>query len=98
MPRGGYRSGAGRSTGLLNKSTSEQPQRLYELAKDYTHDALLTLDDVARNGRSAATRVSAANALLDRGYGKPAVQEEIEDIDLPPVVLQIAAPDHDGVC
>ena len=71
MPRGGYRSGAGRPTGSLNKTTSEQSQRLSELAKDYTHDALLTLVDVARNGRTDAARVAAANALLDRGYGKP---------------------------
>ena len=31
--------------------------------------------------------------LLDRGYGKPAVKEEIELFDLPPVVIQIRAPD-----
>ena len=95
MPRGGYRSGAGRPTGSLNKTTSEQSHRLSELAKDYTHDALLTLVDVAKNGRSDAARVSAANALLDRGYGKPAVKEEIEAIYLPPVVIQIKAPDDD---
>ena len=96
MPRGGYRSGAGRPTGSLNKATSEQSQRLSELAKDYTYDALLTLVDVAKNGRSEAARVSAANALLDRAYGKPAVKEEIEHIDLPPVVIQIKAPDDDA--
>ena len=93
MPSGGYRQGAGRPTGSLNRTTSEQSQRLSELAKDYTLDALLTLVDVAKNGRSDAARVSAANALLDRGYGKPAVKEEIEHVDLPPVVIQIKAPD-----
>jgi len=92
MPRGGYRSGAGRPTGSLNKSSSEHGQRLSELAKDYTHDALLTLVDVAKNGRSDAARVSAANALLDRGYGKPAVKEEVEHLDLLPVVIQITGP------
>jgi len=40
--------------------------------------------------------MSAANALLDRGYGKPAVKEEIEHVDLPPVVIQIKAPDDDA--
>ena len=95
MPRGGYRSGAGRPTGSLNKTTSEQSQRLSELARDYTHEALLTLVDVAKNGRSDAARVSAANALLDRGYGKPAAKEDIEHVDLPPVVIQIEAPDDD---
>ena len=92
MPRGGYRSGAGRPTGSLNKTTSEQSHRLSELAKDYTHDALLTLVDVAKNGRSDAARVSAANALLDRGYGKPAIKEGVEHLDLPPVVIQITGP------
>ena len=96
MARGGYRSGAGRPTGSMNKTTPQQSQRLSELAKAYTHDALLTLVDVAKNGRSDAARVSAANALLDRGYGKPAVKEEIEAIDLPPVVIQIKAPDDDA--
>ena len=94
MPRGGYRSGAGRPTGSLNKTTSEQSQRLSELAKEYSHDALLTLVDVAKNGRSDAARVSAANALLDRSYGKPAVKEEVEHVDLPPVVIQIKVPDE----
>ena len=55
----------------------------------------MTFVVVAKNGRSDAARVSAANALLDRGYGKPAVKEEIEHIDLPPVVIQIKAPDDD---
>ena len=91
MPRGGYRSGAGRPTGSLNKTTSEQSQLLSELAKYYTHDALLTLVDVAKNGRSDAARVSAANALLDRSYGKPAVKEQQEITDLPPVVIQLTS-------
>jgi hypothetical protein len=98
LPRGGYRSGAGRPTGSLNKTNSEQSLRLSELAKDFTSDALLTLVDVAKNGRSDAARVSAANALLDRGYGKPAIKEEIEGIDLPPVVIQITAPDKSNAC
>ena len=48
--------------------------------------------DVARNGRTDAARVSAANALLDRAYGKPAVKEEKEVVDLPPVVIQLTGP------
>ena len=75
--------------GSLNKTTSEQSQRLSELAKTYTEEALETLIDVARNGRTDAARVSAANALLDRAYGKPAVKEETETMELPPVVIQL---------
>ena len=89
MARGGFREGAGRPSGSTNKSSHEQSQRLSELAKTYTEEALQTLVDVAGNGRTDAARVSAANALLDRAYGKPAVKEEKEIVDLPPVVIQL---------
>jgi len=92
MGRGGYREGAGRPLGSSNKCTTEQSQRLSELAKTYTEEALLTLVDVARNGRTDAARVSAANALLDRAYGKPAIDQGKEIVDLPPLVVQRAEP------
>lgn len=71
MPSGGYRPGAGRPPGSPNKSITEQTKNISELARSYTLEALETLVDVARNGRSDASRVAAANALLDRGFGKP---------------------------
>ena len=92
MSRGGYREGAGRPAGSSNKCTTEQSKRLSELAKTYTEEALQTLVDVARNGRTDTARVSAANALLDRAYGKPAVKPEQEIVDLPPVVIQLTGP------
>jgi hypothetical protein len=92
MPRGGFRHGAGRPSGSTNKSSTEQSQRLSELAKAYTDEALETLVDVARNGRTDAARVSAANALLDRAYGKPAIKEEREIGDLPPMVIELTSP------
>ena len=90
--RGGVREGAGRPSGSTNKSSPEQSQRLSELAKTYTEEALQAHVDVARNGRTDAARVSAADALLDRAYGKPAVKEEKEMVDLPPVVIQLTSP------
>ena len=36
--------------------------------------------------------VSAANALLDRAYCRPAVKEETEIVELPPVVIQLTQP------
>ena len=43
-----------------------------ELAREYTGEAVKTLVSIMTNPNSApAARVSAANALLDRGYGKP---------------------------
>ena len=91
MARGGFREGAGRPSGSTNKSSPEQSQRLSELAKAYTEEALETLVDVAINGRTDAARVSAANSLLDRAYGKPAVKQEQEIVDLPPVVIQLTS-------
>ena len=43
-----------------------------ELAREHTGEAIKTLVSIMTNPKSApAARVSAANALLDRGYGKP---------------------------
>ena len=92
MARGGFREGAGRPSGSTNKSSPEQSQRLSELAKTYTEEALETLVDVARNGRTDAARVSAANALLDRAYGKPTASGEKSIVDLPPMVIELTSP------
>jgi hypothetical protein len=92
MGRGGYREGAGRPAGSTNKSSPEQSQRLSELAKTYTEEALETLIDVAKNGRTDAARVSAANALLDRAYGKPSSNEERSIPNLPPMHIELTSP------
>jgi Family of unknown function (DUF5681) len=43
-----------------------------ELARQHTTTAIETLVSIMTNSKAApAARVSAANALLDRGYGKP---------------------------
>ena len=43
-----------------------------ELARAHTGEAIQTLVSIMTNAKAApAARVSAANALLDRGYGKP---------------------------
>lgn len=65
--KGGPRPGAGRKAGSPNKATAT----LKELARQYTSEALEALVAVVREGESEAARVSAANAILDRGYGKP---------------------------
>lgn len=43
-----------------------------ELARSYTEQAIASLAKIATAGRSEAARVSAASALLDRGWGKAA--------------------------
>jgi len=50
-----------------------------KLAKEYTVEAIETLISVARNKKSpAAARVVAAVALLDRGWGRPMQQLEVQ--------------------
>lgn len=61
----------GRQKGTRNKSTIAQGAALSELAQKHTKEALRTLVSVATSGESEAARVSAAVAILDRGYGKP---------------------------
>ena len=57
----------GRAPGV-NKAKKEY---LARLAREYTLDALNTLVEVATNPlEPAAARVSASNAILDRGYGR----------------------------
>jgi hypothetical protein len=82
--RGGRRPGAGRPKG--SKST---PQKLLlaERAREYTETALNVLVQIAKDEKeSAGARVSAATALLDRGYGRPWQAPPYE----PPAVLPAA--------
>lgn len=71
MARGGKREGAGRPKGQRSAATKDQIASLSEMAKMHTETALLALVEIATSGESEAVRVSAANAILDRGYGKP---------------------------
>ena len=48
--------------------------RVAELARSHTIEAIDTLVDLMRNGRDERVRGTAAQALLDRGWGKPKVE------------------------
>ena len=62
------RKTGGRQKGSVNKATAS----IRDAAREYTLDALKTLVEVMNDDQQPApARVSAANALLDRGYGKP---------------------------
>ncbi len=74
MARGGKREGAGRPQGATNRAT----RAFKEVASEYSEQALSVLVDVMENGDSAAARVSAANSILDRAYGKP---KQAVDVD-----------------
>lgn len=73
--RGGARPGAGRKPGAVSQAKRE----IAEMAKDHAASALKVLVDVANNGKAPpAARVSAATAILDRGYGKPRQSVEMD--------------------
>lgn len=52
---------------------------LRDLARQHTQLALQTLIDIAQRGENESARVTAANAILDRGWGKPAVPVAEDD-------------------
>lgn len=93
--RGGYRPGAGRKPGSKDRATIEQKATLEELARSHTTTALDVLVQVAQASESDSARVSAANAILDRGYGKPKQAMEhtgkdggpMETVDLTPTEI-----------
>lgn len=81
---GGRRPGAGRPKGRKSDATLEIEAR----AKEYAGDALKALADIAARGESETARVSAAVALLDRGYGRPRQAVEHTGKDGGPVQVQ----------
>ena len=48
--------------------------RVAKLARSYTLEAIDTLVELMRHGRDDRVRGTAAQALLDRGWGKPKVE------------------------
>lgn len=54
------------------KITLADGRTLADVAREHTETAIAALAEIAANkGESAAARVSAATALLDRGWGRP---------------------------
>ena len=61
---------------------AKAPTDLRSLARAHTELGIQTLAGIARNSTSDTARVSAAQALLDRGWGKPAQPHTGEDGDI----------------
>jgi len=98
MPRGGKREGAGRPKGSRSAATSEQIATISELARMHADMAVTALAQIAQSGESEAARVSAANALLDRAFGKPQQAMDHTSSDgtmTPPNRVELVAPGHD---
>lgn len=72
MPKGGARPGAGRPKGARDRATQSQKASIEERARQHADAALAALAEVvADESAPHSAKVSAATALLDRGYGKP---------------------------
>lgn len=72
----------GRPLGATNKVVPEV--RL--LARAYTEQAVRTLAEIMEHGESEPVRISAANSLLDRAFGKPAQAVHVgQDDDAGPI-------------
>ncbi len=67
---------------------AKNPTDIRSLARSYTEVAIQTLAGIAHSGTNEGARVSAAQALLDRGWGKPA-QMVTGDEDGGPVQLTV---------
>jgi hypothetical protein len=58
----------GRKAGVPNKATAE----IKAIAQQYGPRAIEVIAEIMEKSADPKARVSAANSLLDRGYGKPA--------------------------
>lgn len=60
---------------------SKRDVDLRKLARSYTAEAVGALVHIVRNSRSSSARARAAQALLDRGWGKPVQPNAFTDIE-----------------
>ena len=72
------RKTGGRTKGTPNKRSVEQGASLSEMARQHTDLALSTMVDICRSGENENARLTAANMLLDRGYGRAVMVAKTE--------------------
>lgn len=89
--RGGKRPGAGRKPGSVELATAKEKRTLSDLAKALAPEALEALARVMRDPEQTGSAVvAAANAILDRAYGKPVpVVLDADDEDAPALTFNI---------
>lgn len=86
MARGGARPNSGRKKGSKVRVTMADGRTLTEIARELTGDAVQTLVNIMRSLEAPPhARVTAANSLLDRGWGKPVSTHEITGKDGGPI-------------
>ena len=62
---------------------------LTNLARSYSTEAIETLVDLMRSARDDRVRGTAAQALLDRGFGKPKVEIQNTNTDFGDALEQV---------
>ena len=81
---GGARPGSGRKPGKVSKAKLDIAER----ARTHGPAALKTLAEIMQDTDAPHNaRVSAANALLDRGYGRPMQAVEMTGKDSGPIAI-----------
>ena len=71
------RDSSGRFTAGHSGNAGGRPRdehKVAELSRSYTTEAINTLVDLMRHGKDDRVRGTAAQALLERGWGKPRVE------------------------
>lgn len=91
---------SGNPNGRPQRRTADG-KALAELARAYSEDALAALVEVMRNAEApAGARIAAANAILDRGWGKPIAAHEATGANGGPITperLQAEADEADSL-
>ena len=82
--RGGRRPGAGRPVGVPNKLT----RPLRELAALHSEDCIAVLVELRDHAEAEHVRLAAANALLDRGHGRPRQEIDVNDDGRVTIIVQ----------
>lgn len=82
--RGGRRPGAGRPLGSPNKLT----RPLRELAALHSEDCIAVLVELRDHAEAEQVRLAAANALLDRGHGRPRQEVDVNDDDRVTIIVR----------
>ena len=79
-PRGGKREGAGRPPGPNGRGAAFK--HLRELARSHTEQAVLKIVNIMNKSKDERLCLACANAILDRGFGKPREEQVVEQEDL----------------
>ena len=86
------------ATGQFPKGQSGNPggrprdeQKVAELARSYTREAIETLVELMRSGNDELVRGTAAQSLLVRGWGKPKVEVASDEAGYVQALRAVAA-------